>query len=1043
MAKPNFTIYNASAGSGKTYTLAKSYLKILLSSPQPNAFRHILAITFTNKAVNEMKQRIISMLKAFSSEESLSNPNSMFKDICKELNLSPEQLHSKSEAILNQIIHNYAAFDISTIDGFTHRVIRTFAFDLKLPVNFEVVLEQDDLLNKAVDNLIAKAGSNPELTKVLVDFAIEKADDDKSWDIAYDFKAISKLLVQENDLKHVKTLKDKTLEDFKALKNNLRKQIKASEKNTKSEAESVLTSISEAGLEHNDFKSGWLPKYFLKLTEGNFSPGYTAGWQNDLVDGNELYPKRVSETIAETINTIQPQIAESFLKTKHFVFNLKFLKAVLKNITPLSVLNAIQKELEAIKVEENKLLISEFNALISDEIKDQPTPFIYERLGEKFQHYFIDEFQDTSTMQWQNLVPLISNKLEATDGSLMLLGDAKQSIYRWRGGEAEQFIDLYQGKSNPFQIEATVKPLDKNFRSTSTIVEFNNVFFDYISGHFFEHEDYIQLYKDSRQTVQLENEGYVNLSFLNIEKDDDRELLYCQETLTTINECLKDSFELGEICVLVRKKKEGIAIAEYLSQNDVPIVSSETLLLNNSPKVRFLVSVLEVLNNPNDEMRRIECLHFMADLLQIENTHLFFERFVKLPIDSFFSKLEDFGITLSFSELLQMPLYETAETLIRAFNLVDLENAYMQFFLDLVFDFAQKKSSDLQEFLHHFDDKKEKLSIAVPLQTNAVQIMTIHKAKGLEFPIVIFPFADLDFYREKEAKEWFPLDANSFNGFETALLNYNQDFENYGAIGEDIYNRHQSQLKLDAINLLYVTFTRAAERLYIISKKDLKSNGEVNKRSYAGLLIEYLQHENLWNDNQDCYDFGKKAMFKKTNASHSIELAPTRFISTPKESHNLNIITQSGYLWDTDQGDAIEKGNLIHLILSKIKTQDDFDLAFDELINNGTIKHSAIEDLKKLVTSVITNDTISEYYSDEYTIYNEKDIITRDGGIFRPDRIAIRENNAIVIDYKTGAESEAHKSQIESYANQIKDMGYTVSKKILVYTNDALKIVNV
>jgi len=315
LLKSAYKIYNASAGSGKTFTLAKSYLKILILSKGLDQFKSILAITFTNKAVGEMKERIIDMLKAFASEDSLTQPNPMFEAICRELSISSEHLHNKSKKLLKHIIHNYGAFDISTIDGFTQRVIRTFAHDLQLPVNFEVELDQERLLGEAVDRLIAKAGTDKALTNVLIDFAIEKADDDKSWDISYDFNKISKLLINENDFSALLSLKDKSLEDFKQLKNNLSKQIVILETIISETAKATLNLIEDYNLQFDDFNRKSLPTHFSKLSLKQFNVGFDAVWQNDLVEGNTLYPKRVTETVASDIDSIQSRLAEAYIKT--------------------------------------------------------------------------------------------------------------------------------------------------------------------------------------------------------------------------------------------------------------------------------------------------------------------------------------------------------------------------------------------------------------------------------------------------------------------------------------------------------------------------------------------------------------------------------------------------------------------------------------------------------------------------------------------------------------------------------------------------------
>ncbi|MGJ8548348.1 UvrD-helicase domain-containing protein [Winogradskyella wichelsiae] len=1043
MQNSAFKIYNASAGSGKTFTLAKAYLKILIQSKSNDQFKSILAITFTNKAVGEMKERIIDMLKSFSKEESLTHPNPMFVAICEELSIIPEVLHSKSKQVLKHIIHNYGAFDISTIDGFTHRVIRTFAHDLKLPINFEVELDQGRLLSEAVDSLIAKAGRDKALTKVLVDFAIEKADDDKSWDISFDFNKISKLLVNENDLFAINALKEKTLDDFKVLKQQLAKEVTEIEETLIVTANKALTLIDESGLQYNDFSGSYLPKFFKKVSVKAFSISFDTAWQNTLVEGNALYPKRVKDDIASVIDSIQPQLAQAFSDIKTFIFKLKLKKGFYRNIIPLSVLNAIQNELDILKSDQNKMMISEFNSIISNEIKNQPTPFIYERLGEKFKHYFIDEFQDTSNMQWENLVPLLENALSAVNGSAMLVGDAKQAIYRWRGGEAEQFIKLYNKIDQPFQLAAEVLPLETNYRSAKAVIEFNNSFFKYLSETAFSESTYADLYKKAKQNTHNKSEGYVNLNFLDVQKEDDIHEMYADQVLETIKECERNGFPLDDICVLVRKRKEGVAIASFLNDNGIKITSSETLLLKNSDKVIFINSFLKLLIQPDNDRLKIDVLSYLAEQYQAEDKHLFFTTYLKKGLDDMFLELRNIDLFIDKNQCLQLPLYELVEHVVRLFNLNKNSDAYLQFYLDVVLEFTQKQNSDVSAFVNYFEKKEDTLSVVTPENMNAVQIMTIHKSKGLEFPVVIFPYADLDIYRELEPKVWFPVAAESHNGFSTLLLNYNKDVEEFGEIGALIYNRHQSELELDNINLLYVVLTRAVEQLYIITKKDIDAKGAVKGNTYAGMFINFLMKENKWNDSELNYSFG--TLNPNQNISEKETPSdPLKLISVPKEAHNLNIVTKSGLLWDTQQEVAIERGNLVHLILSKIKTETDLELAFSNLLISGEITAKNKEALERLVMQVINHPKLALYFKDGFRIYNERDIITNSGQQLRPDRLNINsKNEAIIIDYKTGDQKSFHAAQLSDYEFVLNQMNLTVTHKLLVYINDTIEVLEV
>jgi ATP-dependent exoDNAse (exonuclease V) beta subunit len=1039
-ANNSFLIYNASAGSGKTFTLVKSYLAILLKTNSSTHFKNILAITFTNKAAGEMKSRILDALTQFSSTTILDKPSELFNQLCKELNLNANQVHKKSKTILDSILHNYASFDISTIDGLTHKIIRTFAYDLKLPLNFEVELDTERVLIESVDRLISKAGTDKVLTKLLIDFAIEKADDDKSWDVSYDFNKISKLLTNENDVPFLKGLEDKTRQDFKLLKDAVGQKIIHIEHSISEKAEAVLNLISECGLDFNDFSRGSLPKHFEKLAQKNYTVSLDLKWQDDIEHG-DLYPKKVSSEVAQTISEIQPELAAHFNETKRQIYLYKFLKSVCKNITPLSVLNEIQKEVNQLKTEENLLLISEFNALISNEIKGQPTPFIYERLGEKFRHFFIDEFQDTSQLQWQNLIPLLENALASENGSVMLVGDAKQAIYRWRGGKAEQFIDLYNKKANPFQINPEIIPLNSNYRSFKEVIEFNNGFFKFLSSTVFSNPDFENLYTTANQNIENDNSGYVNLNFLEFDSDSDKDESYASEVYKTILKCKNNGFNLSDICVLVRKKKEGLAVSEYLSSNDISIMSSETLLIDNSTKVRFIINVLNLIVQPENSELKIAVLSFLAEQNDIANKHDFYKHGILLTNEKLFKSFETLNYFIDYNSLIQYSLFELIETLIRGFKLVQKSDAYIQYFMDEVLDFTRKRQADINSFLEYYASKKGQLSILSPQGFDAVQIMTIHKSKGLEFPVVIFPYAELNIYAEKDPKEWFVLDSNTYNGFNYTLLDYSKQFEHFGETGNAIFKKHQSELELDNLNLLYVALTRPIEQLFIISKKDISSKGIVNENTYSGFFINYLKHISRWEENTLNYSFGqeKKQIGQQENTSTVLE--DLDYISVPKESHNIKILTNSGYLWDTVQEKAIEKGNLIHHILSFIKTRDDLDRVLKNFTNDVSFNQEQILLLEPIVKDIVNHRQLSIYFNSKDTVYNERDIISRKGTILRPDRLNINtEKEVTILDYKSGGEEPKHLVQLENYKAILEDMGFSVAKYILVYINETIEV---
>lgn len=1034
MQNSSYNIYNASAGSGKTYTLAKSYLKIILSNNTISNYREILALTFTNKAVNEMKERILSSLYDFGSVSDFEKAPPMFKDISKELEIDSITLQKKAKRTLKEILHNYAFFDISTIDKFTHRLIRTFAKDLKLPQNFEVILDTNLLLSEAVDRLVNKAGSDPELTKILIDFALEKANEDKSWDITRDIFDMSKeLLFKEKHEATLEALSQKKISDFSSLKKLLKNKIVATEETIKESAKKILKIISENSLEFSDFRSSWFPKFMIDVTEIKSTINFDAAWKQDF-ENTSLYAKTLAEDKKATIDNLHGFFNEEFQIIKKGFFNLSFFKNAYKNILPLTVLNALQQEVKNLELERDEIPLATFNTIISKEIKNQPVPFIYERLGEKYRHYFIDEFQDTSELQWNNLIPLIGNALESQDekgnnGSLLLVGDAKQAIYRWRGGKAEQFLDLVNQDKNPFVLFPNVENLPANYRSFDEIIKFNNTFFTAISPNI-SNSIYQKLFEDgNKQTTNTKKGGFVNLAFIEEENKNENEL-YCNEVLKTIHLVLENDYPLKDICILVRDKKNGVLLADFLSKNTIPIISSETLLLSSNSKVNFLIDLLKYSLNPEDSEAAYAILSFLNKIP--EEIHSYISLNLH-HLENHLLKEYDFNL----NKLKQLSVYDGFEQAIKTFNLIDDSDAYITYLLDEVLDVEYKQDASASLFLDYWEKKKETLSISAPLSLNAVQIMTVHKSKGLEFPIVIFPFANTHIYKDIKPKMWLPVSENNFNGFNELLINKNKEVTNYSNYAAELYEEEQQKLELDALNVLYVALTRAIKNLFIISKKDLDTKTQNPKTDYySGLFIKYLQNIGAWENQKSEYSFGSldknTEINRQQNQQHYI-----KYQYSHKERSSFRIITKSGMLWDTTTEQALIKGNTIHYILSLIKTEDDVTICFEKMIQLGSLRESEVLNLKAKVLAIIQHPQLKEFYDKNRDIKNEVDIISKNGIILRPDRIIFDGNKAAIIDYKTGKRNIAYKDQIESYAAALEEMNYQITHKIIVYiTNE-------
>ena len=1050
MQKQAFTIYDASAGSGKTYTLVKEYLKIILLSKKPDAYRNILAITFTNKAVHEMKSRVLENLSEFSKENPSEKALKLMQDIQLDTGLSLAAITEKAKSIIKNLIHNYAAFDISTIDKFTHKVIRAFAHDLNLPITFEVSLDTESLLTEAVDAIIAEAGNDEQLTKLLVDFTMEKTDDDKSWDISREIMETGKLILNENNREEITHFDKKKIEDFIVIKNKLTELTKELETTCSDLANETLLLIENRGIDTNSFAYGTFPKHL------NFFKEKDARANNHrFKEFDDIKIKKDAKDKA-IIESIIPKLLEILDSIYVKIERQLFYQAFLKNITPLSLLNTLSNKLSDIQKEQGILSITEFNKLIHDQIQNQPAPFIYERLGEKYKHFFIDEFQDTSQMQWQNLIPLIDNSLSSEDlsgerGSLMIVGDPKQSIYRWRGGKAEQFIELSKEENSFLHHTKELKLLETNYRSYSEVIDFNNNFFGFIANEF-THEDYKDLYQNhSHQQLNSKKGGYVTISFVpkpektefGEEENPAKEELYLLTTLNTIQKLKANGFSYKDIAILIRKKTNGIAIANYLTQQGIPILSSESLLIGSSSEVQCIVNVLYYLKNNNNKEAKANFLYYIASNLQQKVAiHDFIALGMEQNTEADLERwLTNSDIHFSFKNTRKKSLYEAAESIISKIIPTEKRNAYVQFFLDIVLEQDLKKQAGISDFLSYWDTNWSKLSIPSPEGKEAVRIMTIHTSKGLEFPVVIFPFAEENYSLGPKEKIWLNADEEQF-GLPKVLVDKNAGVENYGEAAVLIYNQKKQEELLDDINVLYVAMTRAEEQLHVISgmQSRAKTTGEY-PNNMATFFIKFLEDKGF-DESKLEYEFGKAEKLS-ANKETKDETETIPQLSATLNPKNIKIAQRESLMWNTKQQKAIEYGNILHEILSFIKTKDDIDLALTKAIENGLIVFRQRKEVLKTIQEIVNHKDLEMFFSNEHKILNEKTIIQKEGNIVKPDRMVLNSNNEIyLLDYKTGVHQTKYTVQLENYQNAIEKMGFKVTKKVLVYIGETLEVVN-
>lgn len=1070
----NFRVYKSSAGSGKTYTLVKEYLKIVL--PQPEKMRQILAITFTNAAAAEMKSRIMEELVNIASLAHTTDNKKSFEllqeirnDLPGSENQKPsnDQLIANARVVTGKILHNYSDFSVSTIDSFTHRIVRSFAFDLRIPVNFQIELNAEALLNQAVEMLISRAGSEQPLTKFLVSFINTQADNDQGLRIEEVIGKVAKTLMSEDSLPFIDKLQNLSLDKFLEIQHNISAKTIALEKEFMKQAQEALQLISDSGLTPDAFfqgKSG-IVGYFKKLSEGNLADALVPGKNaRNTLDNDKWYGSKATPSERAIIDNIKgglQQAVKSILgNSNQQLHNYMLLKAVSRNLFPLGVLNEVQRMLQNIKAENTILHISDFNRKISDIVAEQPVPFIYERIGERYQHYMIDEFQDTSTLQWQNLLPLIENGLASGNMSLVV-GDGKQAIYRWRNGNVEQFVKLpalhqdIRGLmknqwQDTLQRNYYENSLSTNWRSCETIVRFNNEFFETAKNVL--SDELKQVYRGQQQQIKKNADGgYVEISF--IEKTPSSS--YQDLTHIKVKQIIEQLLEMGHpyshITILCRNKNKGSQLARFLLEHQIPVISSDSLLLNQSEETGFYISILKLLANPHDDIAATVMINYLIAsgcFSESTNLHGLLHSLNLFPKPSppntlnwqhiIDNLLKTKGIEFKFANLTFLNLFDVCETITRHFFSHGRPNPFVAFFMDAVFEYSEKNRLSISDFLQWWNESGKEFSLVVPKGLDAVQIMTIHKSKGLQFPVVIFAFADLVVDEPTINGTWQSPDHELIKDTGAVWLNMSKKNLEH-TIYNRVYEAEMDSTALDVLNLAYVAMTRPEEKLFIISKKPPKSTAA--RLRLDVLLSEYLKQKGVWTDDQSAYIFGN---FEKAKAGidNPNEGTPV-FSSLMSRSWTGALRMRSNqHEWGLASATSRQRGKLIHRALEQIITASDLDSVLEQMHTDGEIDLSTRTEWSQRIMNLLTHETLKECFEPGANIKTEAGMFDGKGNYFRPDRVVLLQHKTVVIDYKTGLENPDHIIQINNYATLLEGMGYTHVEKVLMYLDlDKIKIV--
>lgn len=1007
----NLRVLNASAGSGKTTRLVNEYLYLILQNSNPFAFKEILAITFTNKAALEMKQRIVEELqtiafKDFSSIDYLT-------ELQQKTDLTNQEFKERASNSLFSILHNYSDFAISTIDAFVLKILKTFSKDLGLPSGFEVNLDEEKALEQAILNLIENARDEKELLKFITEFTLQRLSEEKSWNVEYTLLDFCKILLTAENNNSIKQLAKHPLKDFVAIREYIQPKIEEFEKVLKSYGDKGYQLIEENQVDLDAFPQGarsGAGTYFKKLADGE--PKELN--KSVLSFLNKDYKSKVTQEQKDGIDKVKEELRvylkelEEFEKEYRTAYELH--KLILKSLYPMGMLKEVASLLEKSKNEENYILISDFNKIVTDAIKEEPAPFIYHRTGERFKHIFIDEFQDTSVIQWQNLFPLVENSLGGGN-QVLIVGDVKQSIYRWRGGEAEQLakfpepVKVSASEKARFNVlqnfMAKTEPLVTNYRSEKKIIEFNNFLFSIMQENVADNQK--SFFSDFKQdTPKKEDQGYVEIIFF-----EDNDLLketQLNAVLSIVSKLKSQNLPLNNIAILCRKNDDVAEMVSYLTQKSIPVISAEGLLVKNSKRVCLIASCIIYLQNFGKSKELNAKLSYwlikngFAELSDLNNLsdNLLSEVFPKKDL----------------KELNDASTATVAETLANWFGFLTEDDAFVVTFLNALYDSELEIHTKYATFQDWWSIEKDNIAIESPENVNAVQVMSIHKSKGLQFETVILPYTWYDTTLRNYA-EWVKL-APFKSNLEEFYLPLSKDGASIVGFSEN-HETEKNKTILDSFNMLYVACTRPKKNLYIFSKLKEKSNGKIES-----LLLEAASNfNNLVEVETNHWQYGQPEHSSAKNQTKQNSFEVFRHFNNWKKK----IKVVSKLLPYSNS--AMEKGIAIHELFEQVTSTESLNSTWFKQLEGG---------LQEKIKQIVFHPELTEAYSEKNQL-NEREILLKDGTKYRPDKVTITNSTTFLIDYKTGEKKETHKKQLLEYTDALKAMGYNNIKPFLAYVD--------
>ncbi len=1090
-------IYKASAGSGKTFRLTEEYLKLVFKNP--DQYTNILAVTFTNKATGEMKSRILGELYLISQNAEASKHKDVLLPLC---NNSINQMQLKGQKILSLILHDYSNFSISTIDSFFQRILRSFAKETGISGGYNVEMDTDKVLREIVDELMLRLNEDKDLARWLCDFSLSKTEEKGKWDIEKDIIKLGKQLFTEQyqDLQSKNVFSGINLEQLHELSKRIYKSSKDIENKLSAIGTDAIQSLYDNGLELENINRGKTGPFniFLNLAKGNFEAPIKSSYNLKVLEGlEETWTKKANKVhVNDAISRLYGSWVRGVQSFNEQYGYFNSLKAIRQYFYAFGILSEINILLQNYREENNTLLISDAAQLLRGIIDGNDAPFIYEKTGTKYRHYLIDEFQDTSTFQWANFKPLVTEAI-AQGGMGLIVGDVKQSIYRWRGGDLNLLLNGLSSDQD-FDGMLNESSLTHNYRSCVNVIKFNNTLFhllpqilktqldSQITTIDSNLEKIATAYDKNAQKIpsgKTDNGGFVQFTFLrkkqtNTDADEEgnevnSETHWKEEVKSRIPGIVRDlqdkNYRAGDIAFIVRTARQGKDIADILLHEKIQqgkdgrynfnFISNESLYLSSSSAVRLLIAAIRYLVFSNDILNLSNLVSEYqlyikpeSEITEQQHWNWTSDNLKGLLPTAFLEKTE---------QLKNQALYEISEQLIEIFELQNkqIQFPYLQAFQEILLNYTRRNNPDIISFLLWWEEEGNKKTLTAPEDADAIRIITIHKSKGLEFKAVIVPFCDWKIDHEtagdRDTVLWCGTDQIAEDLPPYLPVKYSPSLVN--SLFESVYADEKTQAYIDNLNLLYVALTRAEEVLYCFSpyKEPAQNNYSTDRK---GQLVsdfilyaleephihteDYISLRDYWKEEDLTLTIGTIPVHEKQEIKVNEDaVAELKFYPVNHWKDRIRIRKRSHqYFTEADSKiqESVDYGKLIHELLAGIHIANDAPKVLQRFVFEGKISDDEKNTLEQKLQNIFKNPQVAGWFEQTNRIKAEHAILLKGGQVRIPDRVVLQDNKAIVIDFKTGKGAKKYAAQVREYTEALKAMGHEQVEGYLLYIGEEL-----